>query len=62
MISYPTTQRDYRFVRSGDYTNRAPLARPRRNAGPRRSAGWGSTCPACGLARSLANVCECNAS
>jgi hypothetical protein len=62
MLSYPTTQRDYRFVTSGVYTNRAPLPLVRRRAAVKRSSGWGSTCPACGLARSCSNVCECNAS
>lgn len=60
MLSYAPTQRDFTFRRSGAYTNDAPLPRPRFAASVRRDAGWGSTCPACGLTRSRANKCECN--
>lgn len=60
MLSYPVNARDFTFRRSGSYTNAQPLACRRRAVSVRRDAGWGSTCPSCGLARSRADACECN--
>lgn len=60
-LSQPVNARPFTFRRSGDYTDRAPLPRPRRLVnGPRHDAGTGPICPGCGLTRSLANRCECN--
>lgn len=61
MLSSDVNAREFTFRRSGAYSNAAPLPRPRRVAGVRRDAGWGKICIACGIARSCADVCECNA-
>lgn len=61
-LSSNVNDREFKFRRSGTYTNQGPLPRPRHKMryGPRRDAGTGPVCPSCGLTRSCANRCDCN--
>lgn len=52
---------DFRYNTRGVYHNEAPSQRPYRKALKRdRNDLRGKVCPACGLTRSMTNLCDCN--
>jgi hypothetical protein len=51
---------DYRYDRGGEYHNIPSTPKMLRKKAIKRSSGFGSVCPSCGIARSRSNKCECN--
>jgi hypothetical protein len=56
-----TKHNDYRYNTKGDYHNDDPSeGKPLRRKEIKRSSGYGTKCPSCGISRSRSNKCECN--